>query len=59
MAYSEQDDVVEVVSFNRLQDLKNGWCPYCNPVLSNIKQTGHYTFKCINCGTKFIYKGDH
>ena len=45
------------VSFNTMQDLKHGWCPFCEPPDSDIKQTGHHTWECKNCDSTFIYTG--
>jgi len=45
------------VSFNTMLDLKNGWCPFCQPEDSTIKQVGHYTWYCKNCDETFIYTG--
>jgi hypothetical protein len=45
------------VEYTTLQDIKNGFCVFCDAEDSDIKQVGHYTFICRNCDTEFVYKG--
>ena len=43
------------VSWEILQDIKMGWCRFCDPAESDIKQIGHCTYECKHCDTEFTY----
>ena len=45
------------VQYLTWQDIKLGWCPFCQPENSEVKTTGHYTAYCRNCDNTFVYTG--
>jgi len=45
------------IPYSLLLDLKAGWCPFCGPEHSKVKQIGHYTWECENCWETFVYTG--